>query len=139
MRQERRDEHEIALRHLDIFAVVFAEINPGAAGQQIGAGFGLSVMVRQRPKAGRIGSLSEPEFRCRRMLRPDARDQFQSAGLGCVAVLKAFPGDQRPVVCAHLPELRLGRIGAALLAADWRPPTGFANAGISGMESNRAA
>jgi hypothetical protein len=47
MGNEGRDEHEIALRHLDIFLIILAEVDTGAAGQQIGTGLGLAVMVRQ--------------------------------------------------------------------------------------------
>ena len=39
---ERRHEHEIAFRQIEIVLEVLAEINAGAAGQPIGAGFGLA-------------------------------------------------------------------------------------------------
>src|ERR1035441_2167468 len=109
MRNEGRNEHEIALRHLDIFLVIPAEIDAGAAGKQVGAGFGLAMMMRQRAEARRIAGLAEPDFGGRRMLRANTRHQLQATGLSGVAVLVALPGDERPVVCSHagLPLLAL--------------------------------
>src|ERR1700737_184500 len=102
MRDERRNEHEVALRHFDVFLVVLAEVNAGAAGKQIGAGFGLAMMVRQRAEAGRVRGLAEPGSGRRRMLRADARHQLQTARLGRVAMLMALSGDHWPVICSHL-------------------------------------
>src|ERR1019366_5479197 len=99
----------------DVFPVVLAEVDAGAVGKQIGAGFGLAVMMRQRAETGRVGGLAEPDFGCRRMLRADPRHQLQTARLRGVAVLVAFPGDQRPVVCRHfiLPVMRLDRAASS--------------------------
>src|ERR1035437_2380003 len=67
--------------------------------------------ISPREEAWRVRGLAEPDFGCRRMLRADARHQLQTARLRGVAVLVAFPGDQRPVVRGHLklPVMRLNR------------------------------
>jgi hypothetical protein len=49
MGNEGRNEHEIALRHLDIFSVVLAEVDTGAA-----AGFRLAMVMRQRTETRRV-------------------------------------------------------------------------------------
>src|ERR1019366_3755629 len=69
------------------------------------------MVVRQRTEARRVAGLAEPDSGRRRMLRSDPRHQLQAARLTGVAVLVAFPGDHRPVICSHC-RLLLAGIGA---------------------------
>src|SRR5580698_2054744 len=57
--------------------------------------------MRQRTKARRVAGLAELDFCRRRVLRPDSGHQHQSAGLGGVARLLAFLGDQGTIVRSH--------------------------------------
>jgi len=72
MRDERRHEHEVAFRQIDVVLEVLAEVDASAARQHVGAGLGLAMVMRQRAEAGRVAGLAEPDFGRRRMLRPDA-------------------------------------------------------------------
>lgn len=57
MRQERRHEHEVAGRQFDELLLVLTKIDAGVAGQQIGAGFRLAIVVWQRSEVGALLAL----------------------------------------------------------------------------------
>ena len=60
--------------------------------------------MRQRAEAGLVARLAKPDSGRRRILRPDARHEQSAAGLAGAAMLIAFPGHQRPIMCEDIPD-----------------------------------